>query len=244
MRRAWIFRQPCIGIACFCLLGMARAQAQNIQAELAAIQEAYQCNQRFSLQMEFTLFAAHDASSILEQENGQIYQAGASRKEQYFGYEVLYNPGQRLIINHEAQTVLVQPAIEANSEPLSHSYFQEIAPLVAQCEEALLIPQGNQRLMRFRCSKSSYEQVTISYIAQSRMIQEINLYFRNPLSPDEGGTGGKPRIRIRYTDIRLDPEFAGDFFAAQAVLKKRAGGYQLTEAYRNYTLLNEAEPAK
>lgn len=216
------------------LCSLSLLTAQNLEEDIANINAAYDQLRGYQASLTYELQSGNGQP---EKADGLIQWSGKEKKYFRMGaQESLQNERMSILADHDEELVLVQGAITTDTRNISQIPLDSLLEIGAK---VVFAKEGNGwHTYHFDLTDMVYQRISFSFDPVNFMLREIS-YRSNPFVVDEEATEADVEImRMRYTNLKMNPAFAADTFSEKRFLRKDGKSYALQAEYTSFQLYN------
>ncbi len=235
-----MYQNKNIILAIVLFLGSIAAESQNLKADLAAINKAYQKLNKMSLTIELNMFENYQTEKVYFTQSGTMQKDGQNTFQKFEDTECINTPAYSVIVDKEEKEIVYAPR--------KINFRHDDPALAVNLDSILLFCKSNQ--FRKLSKKTAcydflmmdaypdYNQVSICFDQDTYLVQKIIFYCEeDDISVDnESEKFARSRIEITYKDVNTKPVFRTADFSYEKYLVKSGDKLKLKPELKDFHL--------
>lgn len=216
------------------------SQAQNIKADIAAINAAYRKYDKLSLNFELNMFETYQSQRVYYTQKAVVQKNGSSTFQKTDDNECINTPDYSLMVDREEKDIVYAPK-KTTFNPADVSITGSVDSVLKFCKSVTFKKISDQMFSYSFVMPDSYpdyNQVIFFFDPQQFLIRKIIFFCEeDDISVDnEKERLSKSRIEISYTNINTNPKFSNQDFSYERYLVKSGNKFLLKPELKNYHL--------
>lgn len=220
-----------LGIGCF-LSGF----AQDVKVDIQKINEAYSGHKSFRADLVYSLYASHADEVPHQTLKGVVQNQGSHQYSRMSDMETMINDQYALIINHERQTISLQPKFDRSSQIMQPVALDSLTKICKDIQYQVLA--GQHVAYDFYFDAYSYERIRVVFDPENYVIQKFVFYQKDPVELAPGQTPQAIRMEIAFKNIQINRSYPSNTFSEKKYVRKVGENFQPATTYASYELVN------
>lgn len=208
---------------------------ENIEADLLNINQAYQINQHYSMEIVYKVFPTHESETPIQVEKGIIKKDGYKYYSKIGQIETLKTLEEIIVIDNESKYILLSDRHLNDDSDANDLLQMDLSKLLNDYASSKKYAINSlQQVYEINPDLGEYKKIKLFYNTKNYFIEKLELYYNHSIDDAEENSGKLPMLEITYNDINLKPVFAGNELSANKYIMNN----QLVSAYEGYQFIN------
>lgn len=224
---------PLIGLLLLLQLSAA-AQKSIAKREIEQINRTYEQLTQLRLELDYEMYATHTSSKAIDKQQAVYSRNGDAVFYRLGPMEMLTTSAFSIAADHEGKELVVG---KAQQQAMNHRLGTDLDAFLQACDTVLIsYPAPGLCLLQLDVEMPDVERVELCFVAMSKMLRKVTLYYREVSDWEEGKAETKARMEITYRRQDSKPDFAKDLFLTERFIQKTNGVLVPSPAFRDYEL--------
>ncbi|MFM9951374.1 MAG: hypothetical protein ACKV1O_25795 [Saprospiraceae bacterium] len=214
----------------------ANAQLTYDRTDFERINGAYSNLTSLQTTVDYVYYPNHYSKNPGETLQAVLSVQGDSYRYRLADMETLVSPAKTLLIDHEEKKIMLDVGHQSLKQIL---FGADLDKLLSVCSRIQFsYPEQGVKKYELYADLAETERIDLYFDTSNFMMRRVVLYYKEPMMPEYGGTGEKPRLELVYRRQNTTPQFAANQFSIERFVHKVGDRYVAAAAYRNYQILD------
>lgn len=190
-----------------------------------------------SVQMSFVVdyYGSTKQTTPTTSAKGQVRYSGSNYYSDAMGQIVIVNKKYMLLIDKAQHTITCLPGTGKQKADKSTTTGQPDSAWLSANKILLLNTDGPFRRLEISGNDPVYEKTEITINAQTYALEQVVFFYQKQED------GSKPKLVVRYTDVRLNSGLTEADFSEKQYIQKKNGTLIAAPAWSNYKIIDLME---